>query len=201
VAAPPKLVPALLGGLFIGVLSALPLVSLANCCCLWVITGGFLAAWLQQQNHELPITVVDGAIVGLLAGFFGGILHYLIALPFELFLGTLTQGMSDGFMRDARRDMPPELRRLMNELGPHGMLLLGSMVFAGVSLVFGTVGGILGAVMIKKPSPPQPPPPPVPPVTWGAPPRSFPGTGPGTTSPPSWPPPPTPRADDKPPEE
>ena len=34
---PPKLQPALFGGLFIGVLSALPLVSVGNCCCLWVI--------------------------------------------------------------------------------------------------------------------------------------------------------------------
>ena len=33
--------PALLGGLFIGVLSSLPVVSTANiCCCLWVIVGG-----------------------------------------------------------------------------------------------------------------------------------------------------------------
>ena len=103
--------------------------------------------------------------------------------------------MSDGFMRGARQDMPPELRRMMNELGPHGVLLIGSMVFAGVSLVFGTFGGILGAIMVKKPSPPSAPPPPS--VTWGAPPRS-PGTG---TPRPSWPPPPPPPpADDKPPE-
>jgi hypothetical protein len=160
---PPKLLPGLLGGLFIGVLSALPLVSLANCCCLWVITGGFLAAWVQQQNHDLPITVVDGAIVGLLAGFFGGIVHYLVALPLELFLGTLVSGMPDSFMR-ARQDMPPEVRRLMNELGPQGMLLVGSLFFGGISVVFGMIGGVLGAVMIKKPSPPPPPPPFVPPV-------------------------------------
>jgi hypothetical protein len=175
------------------VLSALPLVSLANCCCLWVITGGVLAAWVQQQNHELPITVADGAVVGLLAGFFGGIVHYLIALPLELYLGTLTAGISDGFMRGSRQDMPPELRRMMNELGPHGLLLLGSLFFGGVSLLFGMFGGILGAIMIKKPQ--APPPPPLPPA-WGAPP-SFPGAG---STRPSWPPPPPPPADEKPPE-
>jgi hypothetical protein len=200
----PKLLPGLLGGLFIGVLSALPLVNLANCCCLWVITGGFLAAWVQQQNHELPITVVDGAIVGLLAGVFGGIFHYLVALPLELYLGTLMSGFSDGFVR-ARQDMPPEVRRVMNELGPQGMLLLGSLFFGGISLVFGMLGGILGSVMIKKPSPP----PPVPPSTpWGAPtsPSTFPETptfpaagDPGSTRPP-WPPPPSPPSDEKPPE-
>lgn len=172
---PPKLLPALLGGLFIGVLSALPYVNWANCCCLWVITGGFLAAWLQQQNHEQPITVVDGAIVGLLAGFVGGIVHYLVVLPLALFLGDMISGLPDSFMRTPQ-EMPPDMRRLMNELGPQGMLLIGSMVFVGVSVVFGTIGGILGAVMIKKPSPPPPipvlpvpPPPPPPPAPWDSP--------------------------------
>jgi hypothetical protein len=162
-ASPPKLLPGLLGGLFIGVLSALPLVNLANCCCLWVITGGFLAAWVQQQNHDQPITIVDGAIVGLLAGVIGGIVHYGVALPLDLFLGSAVSGMPDGFMRTPQ-DMPPEVRRVMNELGPQGMLLLGSMFFAGISVVFSTIGGVLGAVMIKKPSPPPPPVPPGPPV-------------------------------------
>jgi hypothetical protein len=202
-ASPPKLLPAFLGGLFIGVLSALPHVSLANCCCLWVITGGFLAAWVQQQNHDLPISAGDGAVVGLLAGFFGGIVHYFVALPIELFLGGLGSGMSDGWMR-ARQDMPPEVRRVINELGPHGMLLIGSMFFAAVSLVFGMIGGILGAVMIKKPPrPPGPPVTPVPPVPqWGAPPppyTSSPAAGDEGSTRPSWPPPPPP-PDEKPPE-
>jgi hypothetical protein len=45
------MLPALLGGLFIGVLSSLPYIKGGNvCCCLWVISGGMLAAWLMQQN-------------------------------------------------------------------------------------------------------------------------------------------------------
>jgi hypothetical protein len=199
---PPKLLPSLLGGLFIGVLSALPLISLANCCCLWVITGGFLAAWLQQQNHDQPITAVDGAIVGLLAGFVGGIVHYLVVLPLEMFLGDAIAGMSDGFMR-GQQEMP-EVRRLMNELGPHGVLLLGSMAFGALSMVFGMIGGILGAVMIKKPpGPPVPPVPPPPPEPRWGPPTSpyaaFPSAGDAGGTRPQWPPPPPPR-DEKPPE-
>ena len=46
-----RIQPALWGGLFIGVLSALPLVNAGNCCCcLWVVCGGVLAAYLRQQN-------------------------------------------------------------------------------------------------------------------------------------------------------
>jgi hypothetical protein len=63
-----RLQPALWGGLFIGVLSALPLVNLENCCCcLWVLCGGALAAYLRQQNNLYQI---DAAEVrsGLMAG-------------------------------------------------------------------------------------------------------------------------------------
>jgi hypothetical protein len=185
---PPKLLPSVLGGLFIGVLSALPLVSMANCCCLWVITGGFLAAWVQQQNHDWPISVFDGAVVGLLAGLFGGIFHYLVSLPLELFLGALISDMPDSFMR-ARQDMPPEVRRVMSELGPQGMLLLGSLFFGCISVVFGMFGGVLGAVMIKKPSSPivPAPMPPIPPAPRWGPPTSL-------------EPPPPPPGDEKPPE-
>jgi hypothetical protein len=55
---------------------------------------------------------------------------------------------------------------MMSELGPQGLLFLGSVFFGGLAVVFGMIGGVLGAVMIKKP----PPAPPVSPVRWGAPP-------------------------------
>ena len=52
-----RLQPALLGGVFIGVLSTLPIINIGNlCCCRWVISGGALAAYLLQQNQPEPIT-------------------------------------------------------------------------------------------------------------------------------------------------
>ena len=49
----PTVQPAVLGGVFIGVLSALPLISAGNCCCcLWVIGGGVVAAYLLQQSQR-----------------------------------------------------------------------------------------------------------------------------------------------------
>jgi len=57
-----------------GVLSALPVISAGNaCCCLWVVSGGVVAAYLFQQNTSRPITPGDGAMVGLLAGFIGAL--------------------------------------------------------------------------------------------------------------------------------
>ena len=61
-----RLQPAFWGGLFIGVLSALPIVQVGNCCCcLWVVTGGVLAAYLRQQQSPYAIPASEGALVGL----------------------------------------------------------------------------------------------------------------------------------------
>ena len=64
-----RLQPALSGGLLIGVLSALPLVNVGNCCCcMWVIAGGMLAVYLRQQNTPFAVSSSEGALVGLMAG-------------------------------------------------------------------------------------------------------------------------------------
>ena len=52
--------PVLVGGLVMGVLSALPIISAGNlCCCLWIISGGLVAAYVLQQNQPTPITPAD----------------------------------------------------------------------------------------------------------------------------------------------
>ena len=57
--------PALIGGVVNGVLSGLPVINIGNiCCCLWVIVGGAVAAYMLQQKREVPINAGDGAAVG-----------------------------------------------------------------------------------------------------------------------------------------
>ena len=81
-----RLQPAFCGGLFIGVLSALPLVNVGNCCCcLWVICGGALAAYLRQQSSPAQIDAAEGALVGLLAGVIGGVIATVLSIPFQLY--------------------------------------------------------------------------------------------------------------------
>src|SRR5436309_7480234 len=74
--------PALYGGLVMGVLSALPIISAGNlCCCLWVVTGGLVAAYVLQQREPTPITPGDGALVGLMAGIVGAFVGLVISIP------------------------------------------------------------------------------------------------------------------------
>ena len=67
-----KLRPALIGGVALGLLSAIPIVSAANiCCCAWVLAGGALAAYLYIKESPTPVSIGDGALLGLFAGGFG----------------------------------------------------------------------------------------------------------------------------------
>jgi hypothetical protein len=99
--------PAFIGGLVMGVLSALPLVSAGNlCCCLWVVGGGALAAYLLQQNESGAITPGDGALVGLLAGLIGAVVQTLVGIPIGLLVAPMERAMLQRVI-DAAGSMPP----------------------------------------------------------------------------------------------
>lgn len=185
---PAKLQPALLGGVVMGVLSALPLISAANCCCAWILFGGGLAAYLMQQNYPEPISAGDGAIVGMLAGVIGAVVWAVLSIPIQLMMGPLQAAFFERMLENAR-DIPPEFREMIEGMRSSGfamgvgtiaaflaMLIIGT----GVGALFGAVGGILGAVIFRKNvPPPPPPPPPVPPTMWSPPPPPPPDV-PGT---------------------
>ena len=162
--APAKLQPALLGGVVIGVLSALPVINLANCCCAWILFGGAVAAYLMQQNHPEPITIGDGAIVGLLAGLVGAFVWLIASVPIGLAMAPLQSQMAGEMMRTSR-DLPPELREMLERFsgGPTiGIgLLIGFFVMLVVSTLFGMLGGLFGALMFRKNPPPVVPPDPL----------------------------------------
>ena len=151
-----KTQPALLGGLAIGVLSALPVVNFANCCCAWILFGGALAAYLMQQNHPEPIPIGDGAIVGLLAGLVGAFVWLIISVPIGAAMAPLQSEMTQRMMRDAA-SRAPEFRALLESLsgGPAiGIgLLIGFFVMLVASTFFGMLGGLFGALVFRKAQP------------------------------------------------
>ena len=115
---PAKLQPALLGGLFIGVLSALPFISAANlCCCLWIVSGGGLASYLAQQDHPGPLTPGDGASIGLQAGTIGAIVHLIVSVPLTIFMAPLQRRLLEQFLEQAQ-NVPPEIRDVIEQFEP-----------------------------------------------------------------------------------
>jgi hypothetical protein len=152
----PKLQPALFGGLFIGVLSALPIINIGNCCCLWVIGGGVLATYLMQQNHPYPIAAADGALVGLLAGLFGGLLGALLSIPIEMMMGPVQKQIMERILANAQ-DMPEETRRMLENMNVGAVAIVFKLVFSVfIGAVFGMLGGLLGVALFKKKDLPPP---------------------------------------------
>lgn len=160
---PAKLQPALLGGVAIGVLSALPVVMLVNCCCCaWILFGGALSSYLMQQDHPEPIVVGDGAVVGLMAGGIGSVV-WLIA---SVAVSSVMAPFQSGFVQQALRnsaDLPPEVRALFESMSTAPAigvgLVFGFFVMLCVMTVFGMLGGIFGALMFRRPAPAVVPPP------------------------------------------
>jgi len=155
---PSKLVPGLIGGATIGILSTLPIINLGNClCCMWVVFGGALAAYVYHKSlpRDMPITSADGALAGLLAGLFGALFFTFLTYFFMAVIGFRPGGTIIDSILESRNDISPELEELLEELRQGGEVnpifvliqLISSLV---IDAVFGTIGGIIGAAFLKK---------------------------------------------------
>jgi hypothetical protein len=154
--------PALWGALVIGVLSGLPLVSAGNCCCCaWIVSGGMLAAYLLQNGTPSPITMGDGALVGLLAGLMGAFVNTVVSVPMTLMMGPVQQRLFQQLLQ-SQPDMPDNVRQLLDNVGGSAVSVIGIAVGFVVMLILGAVfaslGGLLGAFFFKKKDVPFQPP-------------------------------------------
>jgi hypothetical protein len=144
-----KLKPALLGGLIVGILSAIPFLNW--CCCIWAIGGGLLAGMLYIKSAPVPVKVGEGAVVGVLAGIVGGILYFLISVPIGYFFNSAQ--IEEALMR-AGVQLPPGLSGL-------ALFVLGGLIGGLWLLVLSVIGGLISVPIFekRKDGPPPPPPP------------------------------------------
>lgn len=161
-----NLQPAVIGGLFIGILSALPIIGAFNlCCCLWVVGGGVITAYLMQSASAMAVTVGDGALGGLIAGLIGAIVDTILTIPIRLLTGPMQARFFQRWMESAPRDVPDSLRVFMEP----GVMTGGSviatianfMLMLVLGAIFATIGGMIGAAIFNRGKPtvaPTPPP-------------------------------------------
>ncbi|MGE5837375.1 MAG: hypothetical protein ACM4AI_23075 [Acidobacteriota bacterium] len=147
--------PALLGGLFIGVLSALPVVGSANaCCCLWVVAGGVLVVYLQQQNTPLPVETADAVLGGLIAGLIGAVIACLGQYILYAITGTLWQDMVRQQL-EQNPEVPSEVKDMVTNLLTGRALWLLVLAFTlPLYAVFAMLGALLGLTFFRKKLPP-----------------------------------------------
>jgi hypothetical protein len=144
---------AFLGGLFNGILSALPIINLGNCCCLWIGGGGGLAAYLAQQEAPRPFTPVQGAKAGLLAGVIGAFVFAIVSFLVDTMMAPLQERMLGDVLSSAS-DLPPEVRGWFEMMRSREAMpfrfALGFLfqLFAGA--IFSTLGGLLAATFFRR---------------------------------------------------
>lgn len=147
--------PALLGGLFIGVLSSLP--AIGACCCLWAVCGGMLVTYLQQQNSPEPIETADAVLGGVLAGVVGAVIASIVPIVLMSVGGqSFEELMRSAF--ETNSEIPAEWRdRILNFMSGRNIALLLFVVNIPMYAVFSMLGSLLGVAFFRKKLPPQPP--------------------------------------------
>ena len=124
---------ALIGGVTLGLLSAIPPISLGNmCCCVWVLGGG------------------------VLAGLVGTVVSHSIGIPLGLILGdTFNEYMVRAF-ESMNPQAGEEVRRAVMQAQAQTFaqklpVILGTAVFNSVIYIaFATLGGLLGVKLFEK---------------------------------------------------
>jgi len=148
--------PALAGGMFLGVLSSIPFLSLGNClCCMWVLAGGGIGSLLLTKQRPSGVTYGDGAFVGVLSGLFGAIIGTAIQIPIQIISSRL-MGSQQQQLEEWVRQFPMEeqmrqwiLRIASGEISTATV----AMTFFGNLLMwslFAMIGGILTVAILNK---------------------------------------------------
>ncbi len=146
---PDKLVPAIIGGAIIGIVSAVPGLNFINCfCCAGIVLGGFFAVFFYQKNlGEEELNYSDGALLGILAGVFGVIVGAILTSV----IGLNIEQTIEHFMQYAE-DIPPEAEDFLMKLGENsGQVMMLYIAFNLIlNVIFGLLGGILGVAILGK---------------------------------------------------
>jgi uncharacterized protein YneF (UPF0154 family) len=141
-----KFKPALLGGLIVGLLSAIPILN--YCCCVWAIGGGGLASYLYIKSSPTRVNTGDGAMLGGLAGLIGAVLYLIVGVPISYFVGAA--------------QMEEAMARMNVELPFTGFLLflVVGLLIGLFLLVLSVIGGLIAVPVFEKRTDAPPPPPP-----------------------------------------
>ena len=115
--------------------------------------GGALTVYLTQEQTRRSLPPGQGAVLGLLAGVLGAGVWLVVYSMVDLVLGPLQQRMITS-MLEGSIDVPPEARQLLENLamqaGSPLRFVVGFAVQLLTGVMFGAVGGLLGAVYFRR---------------------------------------------------
>ena len=152
---PSKRNPALIGGIFFGITSALNL----GCFNFLIIGGGILASflYLRKCSPQLPpVTYGDGAVLGLLTGLIGTAIWVVVEIPINLLIWVRGEPLED-LVTD------PQILEFLQSLpiGTEAALIIFGTIFGIfpkliISSILNPLGAIIGIALFRKKEKPVP---------------------------------------------
>ena len=153
--------PGIIGGILLGVLSSVPPLNCA--CCIWMLGGGFLAAYLFVKESSVVVTLGQGVLLGLIAGVIGTIIGELIQIPLFLLSSEGGRGIAEQIMQTMEQipGFTEETRKSVAELlSREGFISILFVVNIVMSLLLNCLlamlGGALGVALFEKRKPHDP---------------------------------------------
>ena len=127
--------PMLIGGIVGGVLSAIPIISCLNCCCLLYAGSGAITAYLITQK-TMSLEMEDYALAGAGSGAIAGLINGILGLV----IGTAINASLMSMM-----GMP-------NDMASQQMAgsMFGGVIGIPIAMVLGAIFGAVGAIVYIK---------------------------------------------------
>ena len=146
-----RMKPALIGGLIVGLLSAIPFVNIVNaCCCAWAIIGGVVATYPYVKNSANPVTPGEGATLGAMAGGIGAVVYVIVGVPLALVLGNTMATAISSLVAQSDPAQAEAIRQQVAASTGFGAVLLNSIIVAVLLVIFSVIGGLLGVPIFEK---------------------------------------------------
>jgi hypothetical protein len=150
--APSYLTPTLLGGLLLGLLSSIPVVSYVNLiCCAWVILGGFVAAFLWAKDGG-RLDKSTASYIGFLAGLWGAVIATSISSVMWMIQKDKVISQIYSQMQMTGSSMPEGTMDMLVKMMESPLLIIAiTFVFwLVINSIFATLGGFLCFLIVKK---------------------------------------------------
>jgi hypothetical protein len=161
---PSKLIPALYGGVIMGVISGIPFLNFVNClCCAGVMLGGFMAVFFYTKDlgpADPPLTNGDAVQLGALSGVFGALVGVVLTVVLHFTLGGVeNQAMSQMILGLYEKmgildKMPPEaIEKMKDQITDTAFSALSVIPPFIIDPIFGLIGGVIGFNVFKPKGP------------------------------------------------
>ena len=167
----PSIVPsALIGGVFLGITSALPVINCANCaCCLLVIGGGVLASFIYLRDYpadQPAVTYGDGAVLGLITGVIGAFVWTIVEVSLTYFKVRLMNVDDIEKLGEILKDpnVPPWVDEVIavmsaSEAVNAWVIFATFFIYLVIAVLFASLGGVIGVALFQSARPAAPAPP------------------------------------------